>query len=108
MNDKLKLVLGGISVLAVSTAIIWALAGNNLAMKKVFAPAHEQVRRDTFEQSKAYQEGMVQELRAMHFEYIQASPEHKSALASVIRHRVADFPVDQLPADLQSFVQEIQ
>jgi hypothetical protein len=108
MKDGLKMTAFGALALVALIALGWFFAGNNLAMMKVFMPAQEQVRRETFEQSKAYQEGMVQELRAMQFEYVKAAPAHKAALASVIRHRVADFPIGELPADLRVFLKEIQ
>lgn len=86
----------------------WVLAGNDLAMRKVFAPAHEQVRREVFEESKAYRDGMVQELRAMQFEYMKADEAHRAGMANVIRHRVAGFPEDALPSDLRSFIGSLQ
>jgi hypothetical protein len=99
----------GLSVLAllVLLALGWIFAGNNLAMRKVFAPATEQVRRETFENSKAYRDGMVQELRAMQFEYMKADEAHKAGMANVIRHRAAGFPEDALPSDLKTFIQEL-
>ena len=45
--------------------LTWAVQGNDFFMYKVFAPKYEQVRRTTFEQSKAYNQGMVQELQNM-------------------------------------------
>jgi len=88
-------------------AIGWFFAGNDLAMFKFFAPRQEQVRRDTFEQSKAYRQGAIQELDNMRFEYIKASPEQKAALASIIRHRAADVPADALTPELYSFIKEL-
>jgi hypothetical protein len=43
----------------------------------------------------------------MQFEYIKAAPEHKAALADVIRHRAAEVPADAMPADLQSFISNL-
>jgi hypothetical protein len=40
----------------------------------------------------------------MQFEYIKASPEHKKALADIIRHRATEIPIDAMPADLSAFV----
>lgn len=88
-------------------ALGWIFAGNDLAMMKVFAPAKEQVRRETFETSKAYRDGMVQELRAMQFEYMKADDAHKAGMANVIRHRLAGFPEDAIPSDLQTFIKEL-
>jgi len=85
----------------------WLGTTNSLFMNKVFAPKFEQVRRDTFEQSKAYRDGAVQELQDMQFEYVKAAPEHKAALASIIKHRAAGVPADAMPADLYSFIKEL-
>lgn len=86
----------------------WVIQGNDFFMYKVFAPQYEQARRETFEQSKAYNQGMIQELQNMQFEYIKASPEHKDALASIILHRVADYDEDKLPTDLKNFIQQLK
>jgi hypothetical protein len=43
----------------------------------------------------------------MQFEYIKASPEHKKALADVIRHRATEVPEDAMPTDLQSFISNL-
>lgn len=100
-------VFGGIFVILLMGALGWVAAGNDLAMAAFFAPKYEQVRRTTFEQSKAYNDGMAQELRAMQFEYIKADDKHKAALASVIRHRAAGFPEQNLPSDLNQFIRSL-
>ena len=86
----------------------WAFQGNSFFIYRYFAPKQEAVRREVFEQSKAYQQGMVQELQNMQFEYVKATPSQQSALASLILHRVADFDENELPADLRAFVQQLR
>jgi hypothetical protein len=44
--------------------LTWVFQGNDFFLTRFFAPKYEQVRRETFENSKAYRDGMVQELRA--------------------------------------------
>jgi len=95
-----------IGIIAGTLAFGWVLAGNNLAMFKVFSPKYEQVRRETFEQSKAYRQGAIQELQNMQFQYEQADPAHKAALAAIILRRAADF--QDLPTDLHGFVQSLK
>lgn len=70
----------------------------------MFNPQFEQVRRDTFEQSKAYRDGMAQELRALQIEYIKADEKIKPALAAAILHKAAGVPQDALPYDLFVFI----
>ena len=85
-------------------ALTWGLAYHDLIFTSFFAPKYENVRRNTFEQSKSFRTGAVQELQNMQFEYIKAAPEHKKALADIIRHRATEIPIDAMPADLSAFV----
>jgi hypothetical protein len=86
-----KLLLLWVGALIAFIALLWVLAGNNLAMMKVFAPAAEAVRRETFEESKAYSDGMEKDLLAMQMEYVRANPEHRAALAALIKQRAAGY-----------------
>jgi hypothetical protein len=88
-------------------ALIWGLAYHDLIFTSFFAPKYENIRRNTFENSKSFRTGAVQELQNMQFEYIKASPEHKAALADVIRHRAAEVPADAMPTDLQTFISNL-
>lgn len=88
-------------------ALTWGVAYHDLIFTSFFAPKYENVRRNTFEQSKSFRTGAVQELQNMQFEYIKASPEHKQALADIIRHRAAEVPADAMPTDLQSFISNL-
>lgn len=98
--------IGGVVLLLIGVA--WLLAANDLAFQGVFRPAYEQVRRETFEQSKSYNQGMVQELQAMQVEYAKGDAEVKKTLAPIILHRAADYPDDKLPQDLRSFIQQLR
>lgn len=89
-------------------AVTWIIQGDDFFLFKTFAPKYEQVRRETFEQSKAYNQGMIQELQNMEFEYVKASPEHRAALRSIILHRSADYPSEKLPPDLAAFIQQLK
>ena len=86
----------------------WLVQGNQFFLYRYFAPREESVRREVFEQSKAYNQGMIQELQNMQFEYVKADAEHKQALASIILHRAADYPEDRMPADLRVFIQGLK
>jgi hypothetical protein len=88
--------------------LTWVFQGNDFFLFQYFAPRTEQVRREVFEQSKAYNQGMVQELQNMQFEYVKASPEHKKALGSLILHRAADYPLEKMPTDLRDFIKGLK
>jgi hypothetical protein len=88
-------------------ALLWGVAYHQLIFTAFFGPKFENVRRNTFEQSKSFRDGSLQELENMRFEYVKASPEHKKALADIIRHRAIEVPADAMPADLQSFISNL-
>lgn len=96
----------GYVVLSITALLLvtWIFTGNDFFLYKFFAPKTEAVRREVFEQSKAYNQGMIQELQNMQFEYIKADSSHRDALASIILHRVADYDEEKLPADLKEFI----
>jgi hypothetical protein len=98
----------GLAILGALLGIVWAIQGNSFFLYKAFAPKYEQVRRETFEQSKAYNQGVAQELDNEFFQYQRADSAGRAALAPVILHQVADYPVDKLPAHLSEFVAELR
>lgn len=86
----------------------WAIEGNDFLLAKYFAPKYEEVRRQTFEESKAYNDGMAQEVQNMQLQYIQADDTHKDAIASVVLHRVAGYDTSKLPLDTQTFIESLK
>ena len=104
----MKEFLGGLCAIILVAMLSWIFTGNSLLMNKFFAPKQEQVRREVFEETKSYNQGMIQELQNMQFEYIKAKPEQQNALRSIILHRAADYPVDKMPIDLYNFIQELK
>lgn len=94
--------------LAICLGLTWLVQGNEFFLMKVFAPREEALRRQTFEQSKAYTEGMAQDLRRQQLEYIKATPDQKQAIASVILHEYASIDQTTMPADLRQFLNEIK
>lgn len=94
----------GILALIAMLGLGWIFTGNDFFIYRYFAPKEEAVRRQVFEQSKAYNQGMVQEIQNMQFQYVQADAEHKKALAAIILHRTADYNMSQMPPDTWDFV----
>jgi len=108
MRDILKgTVIALLSIIGL-LVIIFAVQGESFFMYKLFAGRTEQVRREVFEQSKAYNQGMIQELQNMQFEYLKATKEQQAGLKSIILHRVADYDVNKLPTHLQAFVFQLR
>lgn len=109
MKDFLWFVGISFVVLFIIFCLVWVSEGNYLFLMKVFSPKYEQVRKETFEQSKAYNQGMIQELQNMQFDYLKTKDEKaKEAMESIILHRVADYDVNKLPPDLYLFIKELR
>jgi hypothetical protein len=101
-------VLGGILGIVVLT---WIFQGNDFYLYKVFAPRQEAVRRQVFEQSRAFNQGMVQELENMQFKYAEENDEGaKTALADIVIHRASGYNMDDdsVSQSLRSFVQSLK
>lgn len=92
----------------VSTFMVFILTGTDLPFYRYFAPKREAARREVFEETKSYNQGMVQELDNMRFEWVKADDAHKQALGSIILHRAADYPEDRMPADLRDFIRSLR
>ena len=76
---------------------------------RVFRPLHEQVRRDTFKESEAYNDGMKQELYSLMREYLKTDDaEHRAGLRSIIVHKTDEYDTSRLPADLQEFINKLR
>ena len=96
--------LGFFSLLALG----WVATANDWALSAVWMPKMEQVRRNTFEQSVAYNQGMIQDLYGMQVTYSRTDEKHKDALASIILHRYSTYSDLKLPPDLQAFMLELR
>ena len=86
----------------------WVLYGNQFFMFQFFAPKVEQVRRNVFEESKAYRQGLIQEMNSLHVDYIKASPDQKEGLRTIILHKAADIPPEILGPDLNAFLNQLR
>ncbi len=86
----------------------WLIQGNSFFLYKVFAPQYEQIRRNTFEQSRAFNEGMAQELQRMWLDYQRASVDEKNAIRSLVQHRVAGYDTDNIEnLQLRGFIRQM-
>ena len=100
-----------LGVLFAIFALMFIIQGQDFFMYKFWAPKYENARRQVFENTKSYTQGMVQELQGMQIQYINADTNHQAAIAQMIIHDTADFPMDilqQRNPDLYQFVQGLK
>jgi len=108
MKELFGIFAAFIFVLTIVLGLTWLAQGNDFFLYQYFAPKYENVRRQVFEQTKSYNQGMIQELQNMEFQYMQADPDHKDALATIILHRAADYDESKMPSDLREFVDNLR
>lgn len=97
LKQLLVTVLLGIAVV---TGIIWLNYGTTV----VLAPKYAEIRNQTFHNTQAYNDGMVNDLADLHLQYLGAkTPEQKASIRAVILQRFASYPKDRLPAELRDF-----
>ena len=96
-----------LAVLAIGI-ISFALNTMGIVQIKVFGTAMENARREVFEETKSYNQGMSQDISNFQQQYILATPEQKEALASIILHRTADYDVSKLPTSSRAFIEKLR
>jgi len=72
-----------------------------------YAPRYEDIRRTTFEHSRAFNEGMVRDLENLKMQYQAATDVQKIGLRATIIHRFEVYPIDSMTPDLQTFYASI-
>lgn len=74
----------------------------------IFTPKYEQVRRTTFEQSRAFNEGLAQDLTKLRSQYIAADDAHKQLIRDTVTQETADYDLSNLPPALQAWVVSVR
>jgi hypothetical protein len=103
--------VGGALIIGALVGAAYMFGWIDIGLHRTFDPQYEQVRRQTFEQSHAFNDGEVQELDQMEREYkTSKDPDARAAIASEFRHRVSGYNLDDpaVSADLRSFALSIK
>lgn len=106
-----KQVLIVVGTLLALLGLMWAVQGNDFFIYRFFAPRYEETRREVFENTRSFNQGMVQELQNMRFAYVkERDPKAKAALASIILHRASGYNLNNpiVPDDLRSFIESLK
>jgi len=100
------LIVGFIVFLSVGTSFI--TGHGQLFLKEYFGVWEQNVETEIYKETEMYNEGKVQELAKARLEYQQADEDGKDAVASMIRHRFADYEAERLPDELAEFLNKIR
>lgn len=108
MKQAWVLVVGTIVGIAALVSLVFLFESVEVKRAKTFDPLHEEARRETFEQSRAYREGIAQDLQSMQIEYARSTPDQKETIESVVLDRYAGAPMDAFSVSQQAFLSEIR
>lgn len=102
----LGICFAGILIVVLLLGLSWVVQGNDFFLYKYFAPKYADVQREVFQNTKAYNQGLAQELDSWRIEYAKGDAETKKMLASIVRQRTADYDLNRFPIELREFVQQ--
>ena len=88
-------------VFAVLLGVTWIGQGNNFFLYQYFAPKYEQVRRETYEQTKSYRQGSVQRLSTLCTQVAETDDNHKPMINDIISHEFAEWDSQDVPQYLR-------
>lgn len=97
-----------VGIFIVILGIGWIADGNQFFLVKYFGPKEEAVRRQTFEESLAYNDGMKKDLLDAEIEYAHADPKQKAAIGSVMLQRFGAYDATKLPQQQRDFLDTLR
>ena len=104
----MKSLVAVISTIIISVILIFCLSWAGIEWYRYFAPKQEDAKREVFEATKSYNQGMVQQLSRYRLQYLSTEDNTtKAAIKSTIQHQYADFDVNKLQGELKTFTQEM-
>ena len=104
--SKVKIVLMCVGFII----LILALDYGSVLWQSIIAPKREQVRRDVFETTRSFNEGMAQELARYKMQYDLAETEREQTIiANTIRHRFAEYDSESMrDSGLRLFLRQMR
>lgn len=78
------------------------------AVLSTFGVERSNIERKIYKESTAYNEGMSQQLDKMQLEYIQAAPDKKFAIRTIILHQFSNYPQEAMSPSQRLFYTSLQ
>lgn len=107
MNNAVKTVVGVALGIVGVIALAITLELGSLSWARFFNPKWENVKRETFEQSKSYVHGKIQDLSKHYEEYQKGDETERAAIKNVIQFNFADLDAENIKSlPLRNFLVE--
>ena len=108
MDHNAKVIAGSVGAIIAVCLLAAGLQYLDIANYRFFETKREDARREVFNSTQSFNEGMAKEIRNYQFSYIKADKEQKKMLATVILHQVAGCDTNKFPPDIRAFISQIQ
>jgi hypothetical protein len=109
MKTRVKIFFSFLGILVFLLLLSLGLGYFGVFQTRTVGKAQQNADRAVFEQTQSYVEGKRQELQKDYHEWLNAKPEDKLAIESVVRASFANFDEDKyLTGDLYTFLKHIK
>jgi hypothetical protein len=95
-------------VVILSLSAIAAMYEFSFEIYAHYNPKVEQVRRETYEKSRAFREGTIRDLESLQIEYARGNDVVKAVIRATTLHRLADVPDGILTSNLIRFKHDME
>src|SRR3990167_3673962 len=91
-------IVAGILAFAVLLVLVFGLTWLGIEWRVFFGPKSENVERKIFKETRAYNEGMIQQLARYRLQYVQTKDEvERTAIKSTVRQMFEEYDPSKLP-----------
>jgi len=104
MKEYAQIFIIGVAIVATGVGI----TEFGYRMRQHYGPLNEEVRRDTFEQSRAFNEGTQRDIENLRLEWMKATPEQKIGIRAIALHRIYGLPDRAKTADIIEFQRNME
>ncbi len=99
-------IIGAASIAGLAALGVFG-AEYSFRLNQHYLPKYEQVRRETFEQSQAYNEGMRRDIENLRIDWLGATGGQKDAIRALALTRIAGLPDAAVTGPILSFRNEL-
>ena len=107
LKTAVAVAAAGILGSAIALALVYGGMYLKVDLMRRFMPEVEDIRTEAYRNTRAYREGSIRDLRRLAREYEKEDQAGKAALRTIIQQRADELDYDDLPSDVQRFLESM-